>query len=64
MTGLGYRQKRILELIDGRSEVRVGYLIRGSGADGKTVHVALRGLEQRGLVRRVQHGVWGLQDAA
>lgn len=59
MKGLGYRQRAILELLlsAGRA-VPTGYLLRQSGADGKTAHMALLGLERRGLVRHVGFGKW------
>lgn len=59
MTGLGYRQKQVLARLNAApADVPTGYLVRACGADPRTVHMSLVGLERRGLVRHVAHGRW------
>lgn len=58
----GYRQRQVLHALHAShtGTVKAGYLRRRLEVDGKTLHVALKGLEKRGLVTNPCHGVWGL----
>lgn len=59
LLGLGYRQRTLLDTLRRAGHpVRTGYLVRISGADPKTVNVALVGLRDRGLVEHVSRGRW------
>jgi DNA-binding IclR family transcriptional regulator len=61
MKNLGYREKAILQAFSKTSKaLPVGYLIRETDSDPKTVDSSLRCLKRRGLVRRVRYGVWEL----
>lgn len=58
MSGMGYRQRAILDVLVPGREVPTGYLVRRLGCDPKVVNIALEGLGRRGLVRHVRHGYW------
>jgi hypothetical protein len=60
MTHLGRHQRTIMSCFERKSRLPVGYLIRETQSDPKTVDASLRCLKRRGVVRRVSYGVWEL----
>ena len=57
--GLGYRQKQILAVLDGRTHsVPNSYICRTCDMTPRTLSSALRSLERRGLVKHIKHGRW------
>ena len=59
MFRMGYRQHALLHALRNHGgTLPTGYLLRTTGIDPKTAHVALRGLSARGLVSHVGHGNW------
>ena len=63
MSGLGYRQRRVLGILEQRGRaVPFGLLVRqledGTPSGYNNTSVALRRLRERGLVRSPRHGWW------